>query len=218
MVRAFPLVAAVALLAACNGAGGPAETPAVEQTAAPAFSAPASTAGRLSMAGGELRFRPCGEAAATAVRDLPDGEGSALVQEFGGDAGITVMARVEGGAIQEIRYAGLDGPDCDRLPPDADVQARGNEPFWRVDVDGSTATLRTPEAIEGIQYFGGAWTRPADGQWRFEATRAEPAGSLALELTEGRCADSMSGARYPYRAAVTVDGQRMDGCALEGRR
>ena len=45
------------------------------------------------------------------------------------------------------------------------------------------------------------------------------AADLRLEgvLEQKRCVDSMSGARYSFAATVDVDGQRYQGCALEGQ-
>ena len=130
------------------------------------------------------------------------------------------MVRVDEDRLQEIRYAGLEGPGCDRLPPEGDLEARGNEPFWNVRVDGATALLRTPMEPDGQTFRDGTWIRVGNGAWRYESHRGDQNAreSLTLELTEERCADSMSGARFPFRATVIRNNNRMEGCALEGRR
>lgn len=187
------------------------------------FRAPPSRAGRLVMTGGMLRFVPCGETGpGLTVSDLPDGEGAALLKEFGaGERGVAAMVRLDGIQLREIRYAGPEGPDCDRLPPEGLVEARGNEPFWFVRVDRTGALFRTPEIPNGVRYEGGRWDRVEEAvpRWLYRArrTQAGVADTLTLELTEARCADGMSGARYPLRAVVTRGGKRMEGCALEGR-
>lgn len=187
----------------------------------PAFRIPPSSPGRLALAAGRLRFIPCGQdGEGQPVEDLASNEGKTLLREFGaGENGIAVMVRLDGNQVQQIRYAGPEGPGCDRLPPEGDVEARGNEPFWMVRVDGGEATVRTPQAPEGVRYTDGRWAHLNGAQWRYEAQRAlgEGAKPLTLELSEERCIDSMSGARYPFRAILTRDGARMEGCALEGR-
>jgi hypothetical protein len=96
----------------------------------PVFRAPPSVSGRLALASGKVRFTRCGEGGdGIAVEDLSNREGEALVREFGaGEQGISVMVRLDGDRLREIRYAGSEGPACDRLPPDAEVEARGKSP------------------------------------------------------------------------------------------
>lgn len=225
-IRKVYILAVLAVAAACAPASDQTADPAVPPDAPPvglsnrvAFQAPASVAGRLRLDDGRLTFAPCSDAGVgVAVRDHPDGSGAALAREFGAGtgAGVMAMVRIEDGAIAEVRYAGPEGPDCSRLPPIGDVEARGNEPFWTVRVTGSTAIVYRPDAMDGVTYAGGAWSRPADGQWRFEASR-ENDDALVLELTEAVCRDNMSGARYPFTARLTRGGRTARGCALEGR-
>jgi len=184
-----------------------------------AFSAPASSVGYLRLDGDSLLFAPCnGEA--TTVQDRPDGQGIALVHEFGsGDQGVLVMLSLDGRTVGDIRYASPEGPRCTALPPRGDIEARGNEPFWIVSADGPIARYQTPENMDGVIYVGGVWHAPAPDSWRFEASRSDlgTTESIALEVTETPCTDSMSGARFPYQATVTIGDRQMTGCALEGR-
>jgi uncharacterized membrane protein len=87
-------------------------------------------------------------------------------------------------------------------------------------VDGAEARVSTPEERQGVAYGGGKWTRSDAARWLYEARRghANRVESLTLELTEERCVDTMSGARYPFSAVFTRDGSRVNGCALEGRK
>lgn len=184
-----------------------------------AFRVPPSQAGRLALEEDELRFRACGEAGAGAiVEDVESGDGRRLLRALGTESnGIAVLVRLRGNQLQEIRYAGPEVPDCSRLPPRSQVEARGNEPFWFVRVEDDTAQLVTPEIPDGLDYGSGMWRQPGN-LWQYEAERAQDGDgeSLILELTEAPCADSMSGARYPFRAAVYRNGERLEGCALEG--
>lgn len=183
-----------------------------------AFRVPAAVAGRLHASGGGLRFTACGEEGeGRAVEDAAPQDAAALVAELGAGAAMPVMLRMVGDRITEIRYAGPGEVRCDRLPPDGVLEARGNEPFWNLIVEGDTATFRTPEQQDGILFVQGHWTRTGDRGWHYEA--GDSAGTtIRLELTESPCSDSMSGARFPYRAVFTRGNDRYEGCALEGRR
>lgn len=191
-------------------------------TVSAAFRVPAAHAGRLDVSGDQLRFAACGEANEGRVVVDATQDASALVAELGAGSAIPVMLRMDGDRITDIRYAGPGEVRCDRLPPDAVVEARGNEPFWMLAVAGDTAVFRTPERQDGIAYAGGRWTRKGEDEWRYEASLADAtsaAGStIELRLMEADCSDSMSGARFPYRAVLTLGTDRFEGCALEGRR
>lgn len=208
----------IALAVCCAPADtGPPSQASSEQESAVAFFAGPSLAGLLVLAADTLRFIACGTASpGTAVRD-ETGEARTLLQQFGAaTSGISVLVRTDAARIVEIRYAGLEGPDCSHLPPEGDLQARGNEPFWSVRIDGATAIVRTPDETDGIRYTGGSWTQPHDGAWTYQATAEDASGGIVIEIEEARCADSMSGAQYPYRALLVRNGRRMQGCALEG--
>jgi len=184
----------------------------------PAFRAPASVSGTLRLDASGLRFTPCGVGGSSvALRDGTAGDAARLVREFGGGAdGVVALVRLEGDRLDEVRHAGPEG-DCERVPPEGDLEARGNEPFWNLQIDGAVATFRTPESLAGDVYAGGRWTAD-ESRWQYAATSSS-GGGMALRLTIGAawCADSMSGARYPWRASLTVGDRRFDGCALEGR-
>jgi uncharacterized membrane protein len=181
----------------------------------PMFTVSPSVPGRLTLEGAKLRFVRCGEnGRGVVLRDLPDDRGAALVRELGGAA--TVRVRLEEDRLREIRYAAAEGPGCDRLSRDGDVEASGNEPFWSLRVDGSEAVLRTPDDLDGAVFRDVMWTRSGEG-WVFRARRGGAAGvtHLTMELTEARCIDEMSGARYPMKAVVTREEDRVEGCAVE---
>ena len=95
--------------------------------------------------------------------------------------------------------------------------ARGNEPFWAVlfDSAGDGATFRTPELPDGIRYREGRWKRVGtNAEWVYKARRERAEGLwLELEITEAPCTDSMSGESFPYKAVVTFEDRRMEGCA-----
>jgi uncharacterized membrane protein len=101
------------------------------------------------------------------------------------------------------------------------VSARGNEPFWGLEVDGDAAIVRTPEELAGVSYGNGVWRTNGPRRWSYRADRkgtGQATDEIALELEETPCADTMSDERFPLRAVFTRNGRRMEGCALEGRR
>ncbi|MBC9246945.1 hypothetical protein H4P12_09490 [Paracoccus sp. 11-3] len=91
----------------------------------------------------------------------------------------------------------------------AAFSARGNEPFWAVDVAGNTAMYKTPENqrgsavrvdritfAEGVEFIGVRSGRP-----------------FALNIRSKQCRDSMSGDRFPMTAVLTTAGRQQTGCA-----
>ena len=101
------------------------------------------------------------------------------------------------------------------------VSARGNEPFWGIEVDGDAAIVRTPEELTGVRYGNGVWRTNGPRRWSYRADRkgtGQAVDEISLELEETPCADTMSDEKFPLRAVFTRSGRRMDGCALEGQR
>ncbi len=182
---------------------------------------PPSKAGHLLLADGALTFIPC-DAVDQRVRlvDTPDREGATVVSGFqGGADGVPVLLRLDGERLVDIRYAAPEGPGCSQLLQSVVVEARGNEPFWSLQVFGDSARMRVPLAVGGFLFTRGAWRHLSSGDWAYEASRTENGREefLVLHLTEVRCTDSMSGALYPLRAELVREGQPAMGCAVEGR-
>jgi uncharacterized membrane protein len=217
--RSISGLAAAAFLAACAPADTP-DTVATDSTAnAVAATGPApliATAGILRLQNGTLHFVACDASGqGTALEDGTNGEAVAIVSELGAENGVTALVQIEGSRLVAVHYAAPEGAPCTELPPAVDVEARGQEPFWYVSIADEVATVRTPEEQDGVAYAGGRWSSVDASHWRYEAARdGEP---LVLELALERCADAMSGARYPLKATLTRKGEAMSGCALQGR-
>lgn len=171
-----------------------------------------TSSGTLSVIDGALHFTSCGATTATPIADR-DGEAAQLLAEFApADGRITAVITRRTDSLVEIRYAGLEGPSCETLPPDGVFVASGTEPFWHLRIVGDTATVSSPEALEGEAYPGGTWDSPTT----FHAVGAG-GDTLRAAFEEARCADGMSGARFPWRATVSWHGRTMDGCAIDGK-
>jgi uncharacterized membrane protein len=180
---------------------------------------PEGVTGILGSADGRWVFRACGTEHEMAVENRSPDDLDELLAELGyGSGEVAVHLVLEGTAVLEIRVAEPEGFPCERMLPEAELRARGNEPFWAVDVGGERAVFRSPEFLEGVHYPEGSWVAGPTG-WRFAAVRpaADGVAELTLWVEEGRCVDSMSGAWYPFRAEARHGGFRLTGCALEGR-
>lgn len=115
------------------------------------------------------------------------------------------------GDSAQLQIAGRPWPECVRhgaLP--APFQARGNEPFWHVEVNHGQLTLRTPGNPEPDPVPSHHQTLTDHGH-RFSAT--VDGLDLVLDVHREVCQDSMSGMPYPYRAELLLNQALARGCA-----
>lgn len=87
--------------------------------------------------------------------------------------------------------------------------ARGNEPFWTVEIAGNTARYITPETPNG---------RNVQVQRIVYANGVEYVGELGgrsftVNIRPQECADTMSGERFPMTARLRTGSQGGAGCA-----
>lgn len=93
-------------------------------------------------------------------------------------------------------------------------KASGNEPFWSLTVgEGQlrfeAMALEAPVEIAATPARTPGQSGPA---WRGE----QDGHSLEVQLSPERCHDGMSGAAFPFRASVILDGESFVGCAMQG--
>jgi len=223
---------AVALLAlAC---GGPSrEEPPAPLAAAPPAAGPQVYRGQFVWGHEARSFTPCGEERDWWVVDAtPDGELRQVYEElasqpyqaiFAEVAGETGPAPTEGfGAdydgqltVRELRRAVLEGPGCGEDISAFAFRALGNEPFWGAVIRDSTIVFTQPGDPPRLEFPAVAPEVEADGMSWSSATET-PAAEIRIELRKARCVDSMSGARFPYRATVVLDGRELTGCGYAG--
>ena len=91
----------------------------------------------------------------------------------------------------------------------ARFRARGNEPFWAIDVEGDTLHYVTPDMPDGRTLR--AQRMPHAKGVAFSG--ADEGRPFNLDLTRTACTDSMSGQAFEFTATWDYDGRRMEGCA-----
>jgi heat shock protein HslJ len=116
--------------------------------------------------------------------------------------GATTTVTVEGRTLREC---------ATRRSTDESLRARGNEPFWTLEIQGVEMTFRTPD---GTDMTVTGWHREGDPS-AVTYTATGPAPEIVATLRAGPCVDTMSGMPYPFEASVSVGSGTYRGCAGE---
>ncbi len=98
------------------------------------------------------------------------------------------------------------------VPAISAVRARGNEPFWSVDLSEAAIVLTTPEGETrtGAPVLD---TTFADGSVLYVASGDK--GEIAVKVADQVCTDSMTGMPHPQQVRVWTGGQELQGCGGE---
>lgn len=91
-----------------------------------------------------------------------------------------------------------------------DFSARGNEPFWRVDIKGTDVVLTRPDAPAATATNAGLAATANQAIWTAQAG----ATPVTVTVTAGDCSDGMSDLKYGYSARVVWGGDTLKGCAF----
>lgn len=190
--------------------------------------------GIAMLAEDRITFRPCDENAELWVLDQTDGT---LAREFAGEAqtGPAMLyieaygeradvdddvpaARPYAGTfvLEQVLYAGLQDQvrGCSEAPGGYVVAARGNEPFWSVEVSDAALVWRQPDEPKEIA-LGPPEMQDAEGAVRYQASSS--GHELELLIDAQSCRDSMSGEFFAYSARAVLDGKPFNGCARVGK-
>jgi uncharacterized membrane protein len=90
-------------------------------------------------------------------------------------------------------------------------QLIGTEPFWGLRIDATALTFTTPMDTLGVAFMT---TMPilAGDSLRWNTLDAS-GRNLEAVVVRSPCSDGMSDKTWPYRARVTIAGERYEGCA-----
>jgi len=228
--RTIVLVGSMAALAACQSRNRePAAPVADEAPAATAAQAEVEIASISALAFhrgiiDETGFHPCDTEAPLVLLDQTGGTLQSIRSGLGGSAtGLYVEARGERSEtadppafmLEEVLYAATpgEGGGCDRPPPDYQVLARGNEPFWSVEVRDATTIFRQADEPAEI-VLGSAESVASEGSVVYVASG--DGHELELLIAGHSCRDSMSGEFFAYAVRATFDDRKLLGCARVG--
>jgi uncharacterized membrane protein len=206
--------------------------PVTASTELPAESSLSLKRGTLTLAADHATFQPCGESAPLWLIDQTDGvlretfasepKPFELYVEAHGERTPTptetAAARAYSGAflLEEVLYAmpAAEARGCDTPAPSYIVAARGNEPFWSVEVmPDDKMVWRQPEAPQELT-FEALQSEDAEGTVGYSGTA--DGHKLELFIEAQSCRDSMSGAYFAYTARAVFDGKALAGCARVG--
>ena len=236
-------IVSVALCACSKAPPPPAATPDAAPVPAAAIPAPAPAAeppaesslalkrGTLSLASEQATFQPCGDSAMLWVVDQTDG---ALRQTFANESkplelyieahgertpvpdGVAAARAYPGAFIlEEVLYASPpgEGQGCSAPAPTYIVAARGNEPFWAVEVTEARMTWHQPDEPKEVVIEA---PQSQDSEGTVGYTGSGGGHTLELFVDADACRDSMSGAFFAYSARAVFDGKEFKGCARIG--
>jgi uncharacterized membrane protein len=118
--------------------------------------------------------------------------------------------------LEEVLYAAVAGSvkGCDQPAQTATVIARGQEPFWAVEVEETRMVWRQPEDPKEI-VLGEPQMQDAEGAVRYQAESNEHRVELMVDTQD--CRDPMSGEFFGFAAKATLDGKSFSGCARVGK-
>lgn len=204
MIRSFGV--AVALLALASGA---------------AAAEPAQTwRGMMIDRLGKIEFYPCGEQKLLRPVDAtPEKDLKAVFRKISGPYEQAVFMMVEGTRkdstlrVTRLLRAYREGIGCKEDLAGVEFKAFGNEPDWRMAMDGNALRFQRLED-QAPASFPYQALRQEGGKLVYQAQTES--SDMKVELTRGRCRDTMVDSIYPYRAEVRSRGETYRGCAYLG--
>lgn len=96
------------------------------------------------------------------------------------------------------------------------LRAFGNEPFWNVVIQAGDEIVYTRLGGEPVAFaYEAPRTAAGDSKtWVYGPIEtADGAREIEIRISQLDCQDTMADAVHPMRAAVTVDGEELTGCA-----
>ncbi|MGE0044186.1 MAG: COG3650 family protein [Hyphomonadaceae bacterium] len=103
-----------------------------------------------------------------------------------------------------------EAPPAPPPPQGVEFRAVGQEPGWMLDITSVALDLTLDYGDTRLTLPPRPPSYPEEGVTRYETRNNEH--TLTVTITRTPCADSMSGAQYPARAEIVIDGRRLEGC------
>jgi len=189
--------------------------------------------GFLAIVPGRQSFQACGTMERSWIVDLTGQELADVYQTLAINTGDPVFIEIVGllgpapevgfGAeyanqikVLELRRAELEGPGCNEMLDGVEFRARGNEPFWRLDITANGIVFSDFGRSLKLQ-FPYAKARTSPGRWRY-SSKGEGEQRIKIDIEQEPCRDTMSGAYSTLKAEIEVDGRTYLGCAIKGAR
>jgi uncharacterized membrane protein len=92
-----------------------------------------------------------------------------------------------------------------------DIDLRGTEPFWGVQIRQAGLTLTRPDQDPVMANNPGPKVEGGKAVWTAQTDQ----GPMTITLETATCSDGMSDLTYPYTATVVFAGQTLKGCGLK---
>lgn len=89
------------------------------------------------------------------------------------------------------------------------MDARGNEPFWGLQIRDTQITLQRPDYPVAVGPNPGLRMKDGKATWETQAG----ADRLAVTLSSEACSDGMSDLKYDFAAVVVIGSETLKGCA-----
>ncbi len=87
--------------------------------------------------------------------------------------------------------------------------ARGNEPFWRVEISAAWGIVFTPMEGEPTAY---PYREPVFSSGMISFVSRTDRSNIRVSFLDRSCSDSMSGETFPYKVSVEKDDEVLKGC------
>ncbi|HSD59589.1 MAG TPA: hypothetical protein VLC55_01900 [Burkholderiales bacterium] len=169
---------------------------------------------------GKIEFYACGERTPLRPVDAtPEKDLKPVFRRLSGPYEQAVFMMVEGTRkdatlrVTQLLRAYREGIGCREDLVGIEFKAFGNEPDWRMAMDGNALRFQRLED-QAPASFPYQPLRREGGNLEVRA-QAESA-DIKVVLKRERCTDTMADAIYPYRAEVVSGGETYRGCAYLG--
>jgi uncharacterized membrane protein len=212
------------------------DAPAPEASAAPALptaspqeleaeSSLSVKRGVITLTSQTRSFRLCGANVDLTLTDQLDGAldrayaelgGKPIYAEVYGDRGEAQAASNAPSTfnVEELLYATANTSAACTTPLGAfELQARGSEPTWSVEVHQDTMIFKQTAAPTEIK-FTAVETADTEGTVTYRAGADRHV--LELVITQRACRDALTNEYYAYNATARIDKQTLNGCARVG--